>query len=367
MHCEVALLHHTSSVATMGNSGSKGTTLVTVSQDHYTTGDKVTGLVYLHLTRRIRTDVMWLKFSCEEQVQWQGPLGRMSSIKVNSLLRQKYPLGKWPEREVPPGSYAFPFEVQLPNDLPGSFRIEKPDLGAAIVYGLGAEIRGKKTVISHAIALVVHQSFAVPQDLTSNEETFNTSLSWWRHKGNTRLRISLIKDSFSTEESIQAVVSVDNSQGKVAVNGVKGTVLQTIRLRTSREQGGKSHKSSSQVTVFQSQLSVQPGQVIHDAPLIIDLPAGKKLPSSTLGRCIECKYSLVAELVLEGSGRCHGDETQVKVPVSLLAPGPARQELPPAPADWNPQLMPPSQFPISSEFDYQPSAPPLEDDDAQLG
>lgn len=346
----------------MGNERSKGNTVISVSQDQFTTGDTVSGLVYLHLTRRIRTDIMWLKLNCVEQVQWLGALGRMSSVKTNSLLRQKYPLGKWPQGEVLPGAYAFPFELQLPADLPGSFSIEKPGLKASITYTLEAEIRGKKTVIRHCLPLTVHQTFPMAQALASGEAELVTSSSWWRRKGAARLRISLPKSTFSTTEKVEAALEVDNSQGKVAILGVKGTLYRTIRLKASEVQGDKMHVSKMQILTCETQTSVQPGERIQGLPLDIDLSTCSALPSSTIGRLVDCQYSLETELVLEGSGKCRGTEKGVTMALTLLAQGNRRQELPPAPADWDPQLMPASQFPISHEFDYQPSAPPLEDE-----
>ena len=96
--------------------------------------------------------------------------------------------------------------------------------------------------------------------------------------------------------------------------------------------------------------------------MAVDLSTISTLPSSTIGRIVDCQYTLEAELVLEGSGKCRGEEKCVVVALTLLAQAERRQELPPAPADWAPQLMPASLFPISQEFDYQPSAPPMEED-----
>jgi len=348
----------------MGNERSKGSTVVSVSQDQFTTGDTVSGLVYLHLTRRIRTDIMWLKLNCVEEVQWLGALGRMSSVKTNSLLRQKSPLGKWPQGEVKPGAYAFPFEIQLPADLPGSFHLEKPGLKASITYTVEAEIRGKKTIIRHCLPLTVHQTFPMSRDLASSEAVLVTSSKWWRHKGTARLRVTLPKSTFSTAENVEATLEVDNSQAKVAIVGVKGVLFQTVRLKASEEQGGKSHISKMQILTCESQASIQPGERIQGQPLEIDLSTCSALPSSTIGRLVDCQYFLETELVLEGSGKCRGTEKGVTVALTLLAQDSMRQELPPAPADWAPQLMPVSLFPISREFDYQPSAPPLEDEAA---
>ena len=346
----------------MGNERSKGNTVVSVSQDQYTTGSHVSGLVYLHLTRRIRTDIMWLKLNCVEEVQWMGALGRMSSVKTNSLLRQKYPLGKWPQGEVKPGAYAFPFELELPEDLPGSFHVEMPGLKGSITYTIEAEIRGKKSIIRHCLPLTVHQSFPTTQALSYSEAVLSTSSRWWRHKGTARLRVTLPKTIFTTTEQFEATVDIDNSQGKIAICGVKGALFQTLRLRASGEQGGKSHISKVQLLTCETQAALLPGERLQGLPMAVDLSTISTLPSSTIGRIVDCQYTLEAELVLEGSGKCRGEEKCVVVALTLLAQAERRQELPPAPADWAPQLMPASLFPISQEFDYQPSAPPMEED-----
>ena len=43
--------------------------------------------------------------------------------------------------EIPIGQYAFPFDFDLPPDLPGSFRVQEGNMYASILYKVKAEVR----------------------------------------------------------------------------------------------------------------------------------------------------------------------------------------------------------------------------------
>ena len=338
----------------MGLSGSKGSVHVCVDKADYAPGEVVSGLVYLYLRKRVKTDTLWLKVKCTEETYFSS-----TRKATKHWLRQRFPLGKW-SKEVPAGSHSFPFHLALPTNLPCSFKFASNRVSASITCKIKAEIGGKKSHITHSILLPIR-----PQALQQpgiRAEAVSSTASCCVSRGEVRLIAGFEKACYSSEETPEVIVEVDNSKGKIVLSGVNVSLCRVLKVRDNR---GKADITRQQLTSLHHSQRI-PGKqgLLTGQALVIPLPldvyrASLSETPTVTGEFIECKY--LCEVSLEVKGYCKPTiPRSVIVPIDFVSGQPASLPVPEPPDDWSPTLYPNTDFTIGSQYDYQPSAPPAE-------
>lgn len=105
-----------------------GSVLIKLDNQHYQTGQRVTGSVSFVLDKPYPADKLTLELTGTEQAIWEGSDDKHKNPKYSGMicmkstvLRLSQVLASFPEGLVTTGSKVFPFAIQLPTDLPPSF------------------------------------------------------------------------------------------------------------------------------------------------------------------------------------------------------------------------------------------------------
>lgn len=327
---------------------------VCVDKAYYAPGEEVSGLVYLYLRKRIKTETVWLKLKCTEETHLAGRKG------LKHWVRQRFPLGKW-DKEIRAGSYSLPFRLTLPPSLPCSFKIALDRASASITYKLKAELAGKNSHLKHTIVLPVHSQPILQPG--ARQERVSHIASCCRNRGEIRLIAGFERACYTPELSPNLIVEVDNSKGSMEMSGLVVSLHRLLKLKDDR---GRVTVSKLQLMSQHRGQRIPPRQsLLEQQAMVIPLPldsfrmaiAEAPTVSSDL---IECQYTCEVRLQ-PASGYCGPTLPQgVVVPVSFITVKPVLLPLPIAPEDWSPIALPSVELGIEQQYEYLPSAPPAE-------
>jgi len=327
---------------------------VCVDRVDYAPGEEVTGLVYLYLRRRIKTETVWLKLKCTEETH----VGRRKGLK--HWVRQRFALGKW-QNEIPAGSYSLPFHFTLPASMPCSFKIALDQASASITYKLKAQVSGKNSLLKHHLLLPIHSPPLLQSG--SREERISHTASCCRNRGHVKLIAGFERASYTSGLSPSLIVEVDNSKGSMEMSGL---VLRLYRLLKLKDDQGKANVWKFELTSVQKEQRIPSRQSLleHQAmvlPLSLEAFRVSLAEAPTVNSAlIECHY--LCEVNLQpATGYCGATLPQgVAVPVTFLAGKPGQPPLPVAPEDWKPTVLPSADLSIGQQYEYLPSAPPAD-------
>lgn len=337
----------------MGLGGSKGSVHVCVEKAYYAPGEEVSGLVYLYLRKRVKTETVWLKLKCTEETHVAGRKG------LKHWVRQRFPLGKW-DKEIRAGSYALPFRLTLPHSLPCSFKIALDRASASITYKLKAELTGKNS-LKHSIILPVRsQSLLQPG---TKEERVSHTASCCRNRGEIRLIAGFERACYTPELSPNLIVEVDNSKGSMEMSGLVVSLHRLLKLKDGK---GKVTVSKLQLMSLHRGQRIPPRQSLLEQqamviPLSLDSFRVAIAEAPTVSsELVECHYTCEVHMQA-ASGYCGPTLPQgVVVPVAFITVKPGLLPLPIAPEDWSPVALPGVELGFEQQYEYSPSAPPAE-------
>lgn len=183
---------------------------------------------------------------------------------------------------LPPGTYEFPIQFQLPQHLPGSFAIHRQhDLTAAIVYKVKAKLVSNHELKVSAPLLIAEYCIHTPQPITiSNEKGFLLA------RGKLRMRVDLEKNIFATQEQIPVKVHVENGSSK-NVAAIKIKLMQDLKVKAK-------HMHKNELLELRREVfpGVAPKQTFEQV-LVFNLPS--EVFPSTSGSLIHNKYHLDIE------------------------------------------------------------------------
>ena len=128
----------------MGNGGNSA--LVTLSRTNaFYPGDVVTGVLHLDIPTPIDSCGIFLKLTGKEYVHWSeqhssgsGKRRRTHTVHYyggSSLFKLTLPIKDSPCSSLS-GQFEYPFEFQLPSDIPGSFEYRSGAVTGYILYKL---------------------------------------------------------------------------------------------------------------------------------------------------------------------------------------------------------------------------------------
>lgn len=129
----------------------------------FTAGSLVSGRVYLSITREQRANGLFLLLQGEEYTQIAhdehdshhsttghrdfSTTHREIDHATSSLVNMDVALTTFPSSKITPGQYEFPFEWELPSNLPGSMYCSKGDSHCEIRYHMTAYLRQDNNVM----------------------------------------------------------------------------------------------------------------------------------------------------------------------------------------------------------------------------
>ncbi|CAI2372467.1 unnamed protein product [Moneuplotes crassus] len=216
-----------------------GSIFVRLDQKAPYSGQILNGTVYLELKQNYPAQSVSVGLEGCEAFDWGKGKGGGTNLNFTlkkELVNKATVLYTFSEAGALAGQYSFPFQFQVPSDLPSSF------------YSLG--IKPKKALVKYVFRGILRSSEKTVKDLTFervlpiNEvsqvslsdihlSTSDSITSWFGMKkhGVASLSIKISNDCFTTKEMIRIKTSIDNSQCDLPVKKIFVALMQLTGRR----------------------------------------------------------------------------------------------------------------------------------------
>ena len=357
----------------MGSSQSVGHLHLHLETRNVQAGAELPGVIHLKLNAPVQARALCLKFTGKEHCQWtetrterdaQGNNRTVTDTHKGHchVLHQKFPIFIFTQGYLDAGEYSFPFLFRVPANIPGSFHLEHGQVKASIKYSLIAMVEGSSMKIEKS-KMDVHISQLMTDPIYSVVNDVHAHITTWCccDQGDVQIKAYFSKNAYVPGEIAEFVAEVNNTNSKLDVGGIRGTLYRTLRLKSD---GGRTHTSKDTVSRNEVRQRVPTGQaLLGEQSLRMTLPISDSRgelqhSTSVRGKHIECMYSIVVHASMEGSCMCCGQTPEVERFMVLYPPQLPIIQPVMVPPGWAPQQMPMMQFEVGQNYEYAPSAPP---------
>jgi len=340
----------------MGNSESLGTIHIDLDSPNIQAGDSLSGTIHLLISKPASASLLSLELLGQESTQWytstsrRGKKGRevIEHKDQTVLLSKKFTVYVFPQEGPQEGQYSFPFLLDLPEHLAGSFLFEPPyfpfiqdgQTRGVIKYAVLARVEDQTGayVVSGGAELHVVQRLNREIAAVEGETTAQLSTWYFYSQGTTKVKVEFNKDAYVPGETARVMVHVDNSESALEAVGIKVHLTRYITLRernTAVFQDTTSINSSSLPYVLPA--GHPPQQFVLE--LMIPTSADVEQMTSVASPLIECRYEMTAEVEMNGWFTSLGELPKVSK-IMCIYPPPIEKPRPPEVEDWSPTVMP---------------------------
>jgi len=321
---------------------------------YYVSGELVTGIIKVKLEDDILCKGVMFKVTGYEKTEWdevktdvkteeeeyeddEGNTQTRTVFKTDEYLEEregrkdffKERLNVSDERTVlEAGLHEFPFQYQLPQDLPGVFEYENKEkrmlsiesedrheeetmkTKAKIVYKLKCYLDFKNAKdLTAKQELVVHELLEKELKPSSDETTQTVMLCCCIPRGECELKAVFDKNAYAPGECAQCFAKIDNRSSS-DVGNMKVKLMRTITLK------GK-HGASTRIvdTVLEAQYEGVPSETSADRPMPLQL--APEMQPSTKGQLVKCAYHFDVECDISMA-----PDIELHMPMILYAPPP---------------------------------------------
>ncbi|KAE9280740.1 hypothetical protein PR003_g27873 [Phytophthora rubi] len=320
--------------------GKKGKIGLTVAKPSYIAGELVVGTIFVDILEPIKCDALVLKVAGKEKVEFthvrteyrdgESVEHRDHVQRDKDFFKQKIIIFATQGQNYAPGRYMYPFEYQLPADLPGAFKISKysqgdvEDLSAKIKYKFKATLDVGGFFASDLKAdcdLVVHErnfkALVASEDSTTQDVKFLCCFS----RGTCQLAVAMDKSVYFPSETARIQCNVNNGS-TVEITAMRCKLYQDVTVQLSK---GGSYRTFTKVMCESAFPGVLPGATLNQPqPLTLVPEHSGVLQPSTKGELISCAYRIDVECDIPWC-----PDVCLHLPVSIIAP-----ELPNPGAGW---------------------------------
>lgn len=219
-----------------------------------------------------------------------------------------------------PGNYMYPFQYQLPVELPGVFRLESYESGSVDKLEAKIKYKFKATLdvggyyasdLKADCNLVVHERNLEAIRPSEDSTTQNVNFLCCFNKGTCQLAVAMDKNVYLPSETAQIQCQINNNSS-VEITAMHCHLYQDIKLRLrngsylefTREMATRSFPG-----VAPQSSSSQP------QPLALVSDHGEFLNPSTHGTLIQCSYRINIECDIPWC-----PDVVLHMPVTLIAP-----------------------------------------------
>jgi hypothetical protein len=277
------------------------------------------------------------------------------SFQADGVKKGKSKVVEYTNYLVPPnlavlqaGSFSFPFVIETPEGVPGTFQAEMKNFQAQIKYKARLLLKENRNTIAKSKAEVV-----VEQALDQNRFSILTPYSGnivccdCCHRGTCNLTVHVDKNAYMPSETVKVWVDVDNSRARRKMSSVIVMLWRVIRLISDNREVGMFKKCIFKKTVPTNIASG--ARLLTGQEICVDVELRNKenkldMCATTVGKVVQCRYYVE---VSTDYGRCISREIELEVPV-IVIPKHIPPPLPSAPEDWNPVEMPITRISIQS-------------------
>ncbi|KAG7376742.1 hypothetical protein PHYPSEUDO_012800 [Phytophthora pseudosyringae] len=333
--------------------GDKGKIGVTVDKPSYIAGELVVGTIYVDIHSSIECDgkkafrsrwrwrpstdrmnvhaALVLKVVGKEKVEFTHvrhetrdgeTIAHRDQVELdNEFFKQKLVIFATSGRNYAPGRYSYPFEYQLPAELPGSFHINGYSQGD--IEKLSAKIKYKfKTTLDVDgffasdlkvdCDLVVHErnfkELVASEDSTAQDVKFLCCFS----RGTCQLAVAMDKSVYLPGETAQIQCNIANGS-TVEITAMRCKLYQDITVKLAKE---GSYRTFTKLMYESAFPGVPPGASLSQPqPLPLVSMHSSALQPSTKSDLIACAYRIDVECDIPWC-----PDVRLHLPVSILAP-----------------------------------------------
>ena len=363
----------------MGNIGTTSDfarIFVQTKEPYYFPHGYVEGSVYLQVFKSISALRLELIIKANEKVKWdEAPREKAGSqqsisetIKEQAKVFEPYQVILHSfSGNVEPGHYQFPFAFQLPEKIPGSFKLLYKTYEGSMTYSLtGLLISSDHSDLKHKAHITIREKPAIANYNSPVRATEKLCVCCLI-KGSCALECIFQSDTFRSGDEAYVICKADNSECRVPI---KFFALELIQHVTLRNKAGKQ-------TVFKRKImhtefdGLEAGASSFDRPKLlafvlsekqVDLLTSKEekekslLQPSVSGRLIDCRYTVEVYPVFDASFTTCSELPHVVLPLHIYArsaPGWVEE----APKEFNPIQYKVQQIiiPMNPKFDAKPA------------
>jgi hypothetical protein len=114
----------------MGNSSTRDTDLliyIETEKSFYNSGSNIDGVVFVEAKRNFAFDALLVRVEGDEWCQWfeGSSKNRQKHTGSQNFYAVEHLLEKYDKTTLQAGSYAYPFSIELSENIPGSFESEE--------------------------------------------------------------------------------------------------------------------------------------------------------------------------------------------------------------------------------------------------
>jgi hypothetical protein len=283
-------------------------------------GNEITGKVFLHLLDPISSSKLILLFRGKEKTFFkkQSRSGKYHKEYLGNWTTKKFGADLAEFDNLPPGEHHFPFSFETPLDLAGSFELNTTKARASIEYYLKVVLAdtSKSKLLKKKAKIWVIQGLMMMSPLVTEFQTPVMTCSCIQ-RGFCDITINLNKGCFNTNEELEILVSVNNSQARVDINSVECILWFVCRLKSNE---GQVHFFRKCVFANQSNEEIKHKTVngrYDEFRCIMKFPLKHKdfdmaVCQTTLGKILQCTYSLQVSLEY---GTFIQEEPDIQMPI----------------------------------------------------
>ncbi|KAL3665586.1 hypothetical protein V7S43_009620 [Phytophthora oleae] len=318
----------------------KGKIGLTVSKPAYIAGELVVGTIYVDIHEPIECDALVLKASGAEKVEFthvrhefkdgEFTQHRDRIHRDKTFFKQRIVIFFLQGQRYAPGRYMYPFEFQLPTELPGAFKIsgysdgDIEDLTAKIKYKFKATLDVGGFFASDLKAdcdLVVHErnfkALVASEDSITQDVKFLCCFS----RGYCDLAVAMDKSVYFAGETAHIQCNINN-RSSVEISAMRCKLYQDVSVKIS----GHS-RTFTKLMCENAFPGVAAGSTLAQPQSLTLVPNHTgHLQPSTKGELIACVYRIDVECDIPWC-----PDVCLHLPVSIIA-----AELPNPGAGWIP-------------------------------
>lgn len=271
---------------------------INTDSNSFEPGAEIIGTVYLRIFEDTNSDALWINIRGKETCGL-NELESSKETSVNTILNSTAALIKWGNCVAAKGDYSFPFKLQLPDNLPGSFAI-RSDIRAKIHYRIKVKMMANNKPCKTTQPIAIRQSIDHERFTTSHSITEQVRLLCCINRGQIGIRMKLDKLAYSSTDTAKLTVRLDSEAMNQPINSLQCKLLR----EASFFMNGEEVKSTSE-EIFNINLDKLPNQesLLGDTGLDVLIPLGDyqqfiQSTSTTSGALVRCNFLLLVKCML---------------------------------------------------------------------
>ncbi|KAG7376741.1 hypothetical protein PHYPSEUDO_012799 [Phytophthora pseudosyringae] len=308
--------------------GKKGKIGLTVAKPVYVAGELVVGTIYVDVYEPIECDALELRVSGKEKVELThirpgfndgGSTEHRHRVhREKRFFKQKLVMFATQGQSYTPGCYTYPFEFQLPAELPGAFKIsgysdgDIADLSAKITYKFKAtlDVGGFfASDLKAACDLVVHERHS--KALVGSEDSITQDVKFLCcfSRGSCDLAVAMDKSVYCPGETARIQCNINN-RSSVGITAMRCKLYQDVTV----EIGGE-YRTFTKLMCENVFPGVAPSSTLAQLqPLALVPDHSGFLQPSAKGELIVCAYHIDVECDIPWC-----PDVCLHLPVSIIA------------------------------------------------